>query len=213
MLLKIQAGLLRPEHVTRLNKNSDYKIVVKTIGEKISSLQNMQKELEDLESHHMEAFKNHLKELMKELQADEARIEKLLESCSFLRHSYSEKKRTQNLADSYQKRKWTGKLTAASWGKQLAASAAKVVLEEVGYLKTYGIEDELRWDAAIVFENSEGCGSDIYAAINELQMKHSQGMKGKATHVMAWLDERPHRPGVLVKIAGGDQVPQLQNNV
>ena len=75
MLLKIQAGLLRPEHVTRLNKNSDYKIVVKTIGEKISSLQNMQKELEDLESHHVEAFKNHLKELMKELQADEARIE------------------------------------------------------------------------------------------------------------------------------------------
>ena len=213
MLLKIQAGLLRPEHVTRLNKNSDYKIVVKTIGEKISSLQNMQKELEDLESHHVEAFKNHLKELMKELHADEARIEKLLESCSFLRHSYSEKKRTQNLADSYQKHKWTGKLTAASWGKQLAASAAKVVLEEVGYLKTYGIEGELRWDAAMVFENSEGCGSDIYAAINELQMKHSQEVEGKATSMVAWLDERPTRPGVLVKIAGSDQVPQLQNRV
>ena len=91
MRLQKEAGLLRPEHVTRLNKNGDYKIVVKTIGEKISSLQNMQKELEDLESHHVEAFKNHLKELMKELQADEARIEKLLESCSFLRHSYSEK--------------------------------------------------------------------------------------------------------------------------
>ena len=213
MLLKIQAGLLRPEHVTRLNKNSDYKIVVKTIGEKISSLQNMQKELEDLESHQVEAFGSRLKELMKELRAVEARIEKLLESCGFLRRSDGEKKRTQNLADSYQKRKWTGKLTAASWGKQLAASAAKVVLEEVGYVKTYGIEGELRWDAAMVFENSEGCGSDIYAAINELQMKHSQEVEGKATSVVAWLDERPTRPGVLVKIAGGDQVPQLQNRV
>ena len=146
------------------------------------------------------------------VNAQERSRDKLLESCGFLHRSMGEQKRTVSLADSYQKRKWSGKLIKAGWGKECAAAAIAAMIDSEP-VTMYGVEGELKWVAAMMFDDTEGYGKDIYGAINELQLKCGQEVDGKKTSVIDFLKENESKTGALVKILGGDQVPQLKNRI
>ena len=210
--LQKEASALDPDHLKRLSKSGDYKALVKTIGEKVDNLKGMQSELKDLEAHQVEAFGKRLKDLVAELSTEQVKCDKLLESCGFLHRSMGEQKRTVSLADSYQKRKWSGELIKAGWDKECAAAAIAAMIDSDPVMM-YGVEGELKWVAAMMFDDTEGYGKDIYGAINELQLKCGQEVDGKKTSVIDFLKENESKTGALVKILGGDQVPQLKNRI
>ena len=200
---------LNPEQLKRISKKEDPKLVVKKIGEKVTTLRNMKKELWDMEDHQVDDFRARLKQVIKELRQQETIAESLLESCSFLKRKEGGQKRVQNLADSYQKRKWTNKLKAAEWDKEFAGAAVTVMLE-LEPVAVCGLEAEATWDAVLSFQETEGYGGEVFGAIKELQIKHSQEYAGKSESVVAWLKEHESKNGVLNKVQGGDQVPQLK---
>ena len=208
-----RTGELDAEQVKRISKKEDPKLLVKTIGEKVNTLKNMKKELEDLEDHQVEDFRARLKQVIKDLRQQESCAESLLESCSFLKRQAGAKKRVVNLADSYQKRKWTGKLKKAGWNKELALATVEVLLE-VEQVAVCGIAEEAKWDTVQRFEETEGYGKEVVAAIKELQIKHSQEVAGKSTAVVAWLEEREGtKNGVLNKLQGNGDLPQLKKRI
>jgi hypothetical protein len=90
--LSQRASDMDAEQLKRLGKKEDPKQIIKTIGEKVTTLKNMMKELEDLEDHQVDDFRARLKQVVKDLRTQETSAESLLESCSFLKRQAGGKK-------------------------------------------------------------------------------------------------------------------------
>ena len=90
--LSQRASDMDAEQLKRLGKKEDPKQIIRTIGEKVTTLKNMMKELEDLEDHQVDDFRARLKQVVKDLRTQETSAESLLESCSFLKRQAGGKK-------------------------------------------------------------------------------------------------------------------------
>jgi len=116
------------------------------------------------------------------------------------------------LADNYQKRKWSAKLKRAGWSKELAVASMEV-MSELEPVALCGLEGEAKWGTVMCFDETEGYGKEVVGAIKELQIKHSQEVSGKSSAVIRWLEERESKQGVLNKLSGNAEMPQLKARI